>query len=87
VHVAAALGGAAEGTYEQRAEAAAVEEDEGMEREDGQGVAKRPNRNKLDPRCAGEWADLALDMEGTTSNCSASPSKDGDSEPQPEHID
>jgi hypothetical protein len=39
VHVAELLGGAAEGSYEQ--EAAAVEEDEEMEREDWPEVAKR----------------------------------------------
>jgi len=56
VHVAEALGGAAEGSYEQ--EAAAVEEDEEMEREDERGVAKRPDLNELD---VPEWAELALD--------------------------
>jgi hypothetical protein len=40
------LGGAAEGSYEQ--EAAVVEEDEKMEREDERGVAKRPDLNELD---------------------------------------
>jgi hypothetical protein len=41
VHVAEALGGgAAEGSYEQ--EAAAVEDGEEMEREDAEGIAKRP---------------------------------------------
>jgi hypothetical protein len=49
VHVAEALGGAAEGSYEQ--EAAAVEEDEEMEREDERGVAKRPDLNELDVSC------------------------------------
>jgi hypothetical protein len=58
-----------------------------MDRETSRGRAKRPDLNKQDPRCAGEWADLALDMEETTSNCSASPSRDGDSEPQAEHND
>jgi hypothetical protein len=43
--VAEALGGAAEVSYEQ--EAAAVEEDEVMEREDERGVAKRPDLNEL----------------------------------------
>jgi hypothetical protein len=52
---AAALG-AAEGSYEQ--EAAAVEEDEEIEREDERGVAKRPDLNELD---VPEWAELALD--------------------------
>jgi hypothetical protein len=48
VHVAEALGGAAEGSYEQ--EAAVVEEDEEMEQEDERGVAKRrPQR----ARCTG----------------------------------
>ena len=56
VHVAEALGGAAEGSYEQ--EAAVVEEDEEMEREDERGVAKRPDLNELD---VPEWAELALD--------------------------
>ena len=45
VHVAEALGGAAEGSYEQ--EAAVGEEDEEMEREDERGVATeaaRPQR-------------------------------------------
>jgi hypothetical protein len=55
VHVAEALGGAAEGSYEQ--EAAAVAEDEEMEREDARGVAKWPDLNKLD---VPEWAELAL---------------------------
>jgi hypothetical protein len=54
VHVAEALG-AAEGSYEQ--EAAVVEEDEEMEREDERGVAKRPDLNELD---VPEWAELAL---------------------------
>jgi hypothetical protein len=39
--VVEALGGAAECSYEQ--EAAVVEEDEEMEREDERGVAKRPD--------------------------------------------
>ena len=56
VHVAEALVGAAEGSYEQ--EAAVVEEDEEMEREDERGVAKRPDLNELD---VPEWAELALD--------------------------
>jgi hypothetical protein len=56
VHAAEALGGAAEGSYEQ--EAAAVEDDEEMEREDERGVAKRPDLNELD---VPEWAELALD--------------------------
>ena len=56
VHVAEAQGGAAEGSYEQ--EAAVVEEDEEMEREDERGVAKRPDLNELD---VPEWAELALD--------------------------
>ena len=50
VHVAEALGGAAEGSYEQ--EAAVVEEDEEVERADERGVAgeaARPQR----ARCAG----------------------------------
>jgi hypothetical protein len=51
-----ALGGAAEGSYEQ--EAAVVEEDEEMEREDERGVAKRPDLNELD---VPDWAELALD--------------------------
>jgi hypothetical protein len=54
--VAEVLGGAAEGRYEQ--EAAVVEEDEEMEREDERGVAKRPDLNELD---VPEWAELALD--------------------------
>jgi hypothetical protein len=49
--VVEALGGAAEGSYEQ--EAAVVEEDEEMEREDERGAAKRPDLNKLD---VPEWA-------------------------------
>ena len=56
VHVAEALGGAAEGSYEQ--EAAVVEEDEEMKREGERGVAKRPDLNELD---VPEWAELALD--------------------------
>jgi hypothetical protein len=52
-----ALGGAAEGSYEQ-AEAAVVEEDEEMEREDERGVAKRPDLNELD---VPEWAELTLE--------------------------
>jgi hypothetical protein len=56
IHVAEALGGAAKGSYEQ--EAAVVEEDEEMEREDERGVAKRPDLNELD---VPEWAELALD--------------------------
>jgi hypothetical protein len=48
---------AAEGSYEQ--EAAVVEDDEEMEREDERGrVAKRPDLNELD---VPEWAELALD--------------------------
>jgi hypothetical protein len=54
--VAEALGGAAEGSYEQ--EVAVVEEDEEVEREDERGVAKRPDLNELD---VPEWAELALD--------------------------
>ena len=50
------LGGTAEGSYEQ--EAAVVEEEEDMEREDERGVAKRPDLNELD---VPEWAELALD--------------------------
>jgi hypothetical protein len=46
VPVADALGGAAEGSYEP--EAAAVEEDEEMERGDERGVAKRPDLNELE---------------------------------------
>jgi hypothetical protein len=45
VHVAEVLGGAAEDSYEQ--EAAAVEEDEEMKREDGHGTAERPDLNEL----------------------------------------
>ena len=56
MHVEEALGGTAEGSYEQ--EAAAVEEDEELEREDEGGMAKRPDLNKLD---VPEWAELALD--------------------------
>jgi hypothetical protein len=56
VHVVEALGGAAEGSYEQ--EAAAVEENEEMEREDERGVVKRPD---LDELCVPKWAELALD--------------------------
>ena len=57
VHVVEALGGAAEGSYEQ--EAAAVEEDEAvpeeMEQKDERGVAKRPDLNELlANRCAGK---------------------------------
>jgi hypothetical protein len=47
VHVADALGGAAEGSSCEQ-EAAAVEEDEEMEREDEGGTAKRPDPNELD---------------------------------------
>ena len=54
--MAEALSGTAEGSYEQ--EAAVVEEDEEMEREDERGVAKRPDLNELD---VPEWAELALD--------------------------
>jgi hypothetical protein len=54
--MAEALGGVAEGSYEQ--EAAVVEEDEEMEREDERGLAKRPDLNELD---VPEWAELALD--------------------------
>jgi hypothetical protein len=54
--VAEALGGTAEDSYEQ--EAAVVEGDEEMEREDERGVAKRPDLNELD---VPEWAELALD--------------------------
>jgi hypothetical protein len=50
VHVVEVLGGAAEGSYEQ--EAAAVEEDEEMKREDERGIAKRPGPNEPD---APEW--------------------------------
>jgi hypothetical protein len=39
-------------------EAAVVEEDEEMERENERGVAKRPDLNELD---VPEWAELALD--------------------------
>jgi hypothetical protein len=48
--VAEALGGTAEGSYahEQEAAAVEVEEDEEMDREDEQGVAKRPDLNELD---------------------------------------
>jgi hypothetical protein len=53
--VAEALGGAAEGSYEQ--EAAAVEEDEEMKREDERGTAKRLDFNELD---VPEWVELAL---------------------------
>jgi hypothetical protein len=42
--------------YEQ--EAAVVEEDEEMEREDERGVAKRPDLSELN---VPEWAELALD--------------------------
>jgi hypothetical protein len=55
VYVVEALGGAAEGSYEQ--EAAAVEEDEETEREDERGVAKRPDLNELN---VPESAELAL---------------------------
>jgi hypothetical protein len=54
--VAEALGGAAEGSYEQ--DAALVEEDEEMERGDERGAAKPPDLNELD---VPEWAELALD--------------------------
>jgi hypothetical protein len=56
----ALLGGAAEGSYEQ--EAAAVEEDDKMEREDEGGVAKRPDLNGATARCAG------VGRTGTRSN-------------------
>jgi hypothetical protein len=39
-------------------EAAAVEENEEMKREDERGVAKRPDLNELDVL---DWAELALD--------------------------
>jgi hypothetical protein len=55
--VAEALGGAAEGSYYEQ-EAAVVEEDEEMERQNERGVAKRPDLNELD---VPEWAELALD--------------------------
>jgi hypothetical protein len=55
VHVTEALQEAAEGSYEQ--EAAAVEEDEQMKREDERGVAKRPDLNEL---AVPEWAEVAL---------------------------
>jgi hypothetical protein len=55
--LAEALGGAAEGSYEQEA-AVVVEQDEEIEREDERGVAKRPGPNELD---VPEWAELALD--------------------------
>jgi hypothetical protein len=81
--VAEALGGAAEGSYEQ--EAALVEEDEEMEREDERGVAKRPDLNDLD---VPEWAELALDkVERRKLLQRISPSRDGDSEPQAERND
>jgi hypothetical protein len=54
--VVEALGGAAKCSYEQ--EAAVVEVDEEMEREDERGVAKRPGLNELN---VPEWAELALD--------------------------
>jgi hypothetical protein len=57
-------------------EAAVVEEDEEMEREDERGVAKRPDLNKLD---VPEWA------EATAAH--RAPSRDGDSEPQAERND
>jgi hypothetical protein len=44
--------------YIREQEAAAVEEDEEMEREDEQGVAKWPVLNELDEP---GWAELALD--------------------------
>jgi hypothetical protein len=47
------------GSYEQ--EAAVVEEDEEMEREDERGVAKRPDPNELDVL---EQAELALGKVG-----------------------
>jgi hypothetical protein len=54
VHVAEALSGTAECSYEQEAAAVEEEEDEEMEREDERGVAKRP-----------DLAELALDkVEG-----------------------
>jgi hypothetical protein len=56
MHVAEALGAAAEGSYEQ--EAAAVEEDEETEREDERRVATRPDPNEVD---VPESAELALD--------------------------
>jgi hypothetical protein len=62
-----------------------VEEDEEMEREDERGVAKRPDLHELD---VPEWAELALDkVEWRKGYCSASPSRDGDSEPQAERND
>jgi hypothetical protein len=83
MHVVVALGGTAEGSYEQ--EAAAVEEDEEMEREDKRGMVKQPDLNELDvPECA----ELALYIEQNGgSYCSASPSRDGDSEPKAERND
>ena len=56
VHVSEVLDRVAEGSYEQ--EAAVVEEDEEVEREDERGVAKRPDLNELD---VPERAELALD--------------------------
>jgi hypothetical protein len=55
--VVEALGGAAGGSYEQ--EAAVVEEDGEMEREDGRGEAGRPDLSELD---VPEWGELALDQ-------------------------
>jgi hypothetical protein len=81
-HVAEALGGAAEGSYDQ--EAAVVEEGEEMEPEDARGVAKQSDLNELD---VPEW-ELALDkVEWRELLQRISPSRDGGSEPQAERND
>jgi hypothetical protein len=61
-----------------------VKEDEEMEREDERGVAKRPDLNELDMP---EWAELSLDKVEWRKLLHASPSRDGDSEPQAERND
>jgi hypothetical protein len=70
------------------AKAAAVEEDEEMEREDERGVAdmaKRPDLNELD---VPEWAELALDkIEWRKPLQFIALSRDGGSEPQAECSD
>jgi hypothetical protein len=68
-------------------EAAVVEEDEEMEREDERGVAKWLDLNELD---VPEWAELALDTvewRELLQRIALCPSRDGDSEPQAERND
>jgi hypothetical protein len=80
VHVVEAVGGAVAGSYAQ--EAAAVEEDEEMEREDERGAAKRPDLNGLDVPDWAEWQNWHWIKQNGGSPCSAPPPSDGGSEPQ-----